>query len=184
MVLVEDLARVGDVEVVLGLLRPGQVDQPLEVGADHAVLGGGRRQPLEPAELALGRLLRLLGQARLLDPLAQLVDLGLLLVALAELLLDRLELLAQEVLALALVDLGLDLGLDLGAELDHLELAGEDLGEAAEPLVRRRPSSSSSCFSSVGDPQRAGDQVGERRGVVEVGDRELELLGQVRDLPR
>jgi hypothetical protein len=28
----------------------------------------------------------------------------------------------------------LNLGLDLGAELDHLELAGEDLRQAAEPL--------------------------------------------------
>ena len=40
---------------------------------------------------------------------AELVDLGLLVVALAELLLDRLELLAKEVLALALVDLRGDL---------------------------------------------------------------------------
>ena len=54
-----------------------------------------------------------------------------------------------------------------------------------ESRRRRRAtstSSSSSCFSSVGDPQRAGDQVRERRGVVDVGDRELQLLGQVRDL--
>ena len=41
---------------------------------------------------------------------------------------------AQEVLALRLVHLGLDLGLDLRAELHHLELAGEDLGEAPQPL--------------------------------------------------
>ena len=149
VVLVEDLASVADVEVVLGFLRPGEIDEPLEVGADHPVLGGDRRQLLEPAELPFGGLLRLLRQAGLLDPLAELVDLGLLLVALAELLLDRLELLAQEVLALALVDLGLDLGLDLRAELDHLELAGEDLREAPQPLGRRPRSSSSSCFSSV-----------------------------------
>ena len=53
------------------------------------------------------------------------------LVALAELALDRLQLLAQEVLALALVHLRLDLGLDPRAELDHLELAGEELARAA-----------------------------------------------------
>ena len=109
MVLVEHLPRVGDVEVVLGLLRPGQVDQPLEIGPDHAVLGGDRRQLLQARELAVGRLLRLLGEVRLLDSLAQLVDLRLLLVRLPELVLDRLHLLAEEVLALALVDLGLDL---------------------------------------------------------------------------
>ena len=73
-------------------------------------------QPLEPCELAVGRLARLLGQAGRLDPLAQLVDLGLGLVLLAELALDRLELLAQVVLALALLHLGLDLRLDLRAQ--------------------------------------------------------------------
>ena len=121
------------------------------------------------------------GSSAAVDPLAQLVDLGLLLVALAELALDRLQLLAQVVLALALLHLRLDLGLDLRPELDHLELAGEDLREPAQPardvdlleqllLLRGR------------DPQRAGDQVRERRGVVDVGDRELQLLGQIRDL--
>ena len=45
---VEDLAGVLDVEVVVGALVPRQVEQPVEVGPDHAVLGGGRRQPLEP----------------------------------------------------------------------------------------------------------------------------------------
>ena len=134
MVGVQHLAGVGDVEVVLGRLRPRQLEEPLEVGADHAVLGRGRRQALEPRELALGRLQGVLGKPGRLDPLAQLVDLGLLLVALAQLLLDRLQLLAQEVLALALVDLRLDLRLDLRAELDHLELAGEDLGQAPQAL--------------------------------------------------
>ena len=121
------------------------------------------------------------GRLGRLDPLAQLVDLGLLLVALAELVLDRLQLLAQEVLALALVDLGLDLRLDLGAEPDHLELAGEDLREAPQPLGHVDLLEQLLLLLG-GDPQRPGDQVRERRGVVEVGDRELELLGQVGDL--
>ena len=167
-----------DVEVVLGFLRPGEIDEPLEVGADHPVLGGDRRQLLEPGELPFGGLLRLLRQAGLLDPLAELVDLGLLLVGLAELLLDRLELLAQEVLALALVDLGLDLGLDLRAELDHLELAGEDLGQAPQPLGHVHGLEQLLLLLG-GDAKRPGDQMGEGGGVVEVGDGELELLGQV-----
>jgi hypothetical protein len=131
---VQHLSGVGDVQVVLGLLRPRQVDEPLEIGADHAVLGGDWRQLLQTGELALGRLLRLLGQVCLLDALAQLVELRLLLVLLPQLLLDRLELLAEEILPLPLVDLGLDLGLDLRSELDDLELASEDLGEATQPL--------------------------------------------------
>ena len=132
---IEDLAGVGDVEVVVGALGPGQLDEPLEVGADHAVLGGRRRQLLQPRQLALGGLLGVLGQLRRLQPLAQLVDLGLLFVGLPQLVLDRLHLLAQEELALALVDLRLDLGLDPRADLDHLELAGEDLREPAQALA-------------------------------------------------
>ncbi len=135
MVLVEHRPRVLEVEVVLGRCVPRQRRDPLEVGADDAVLGRRRRQLLEPAELAVGRLARVLRQPGRVDLLAQLVHLGLLLVALAELLLDRLQLLAQEVLALALFHLRLHLGLDLRAELDHLELAGEDLREPAQPLV-------------------------------------------------
>ena len=86
----------------------------------------------------------------------------------------------RKILALALVDLGLDLRLDLGAELDHLELAGEDLGEAAQPAgdVDRLEQ----LLLLLGrDAQGAGDQVGEGRGLVEVGDGQLELLGQVGD---
>ena len=64
-----------------------------------------------------------------LDLLAQLVDLGLLRVVLAQLALDRLELLAEDVLPLGLVHLGLDLALDLPLELEDLDLAGEEVAD-------------------------------------------------------
>ena len=111
------------VEVVLARLRPRQVGDPLQVAADHPVLGRLRRQALEALELALGGRLDVLWQPRLLKALAELLGLGLLLVHLAQLLLDRLELLAQEVLALAPVHLGLHLGLDPRPDPDELLLA-------------------------------------------------------------
>ena len=75
-------------------------------------------------ELALGRLRstssgRLVASIRSRSSLTSACSV----VALAELVLDRLELLAEEVLALPLVDLRGDLRLDLRAELHHLELA-------------------------------------------------------------
>ncbi len=76
-------------------------------------------------QLALGDFERVLGELCLVDPLAQFVRFGQLLVLLPQLFLDRFQLLAQEELALAFVDLRLHLGLDLGAELDHLKLAGQ-----------------------------------------------------------
>src|SRR5918999_1746055 len=63
----ERLARLAQVEVVLGRLAPRQLDDPLEVGADHAVLGRLRRQALEALELAVGLLARVLRQVGLLD---------------------------------------------------------------------------------------------------------------------
>ena len=181
MVGVEHLLGVPDLEVVLGGHRPGELDQPLEVCPDDPVLGRGGRQALEPPELAVCLLARVLGEVRRLDPLAQLVDLRLLLVAFAELLLDGLELFSQVVLPLALLDLGLNLGLDLRPELDHLELASEDLREPAQAPADVELLEELLLLGGR-DPQRPGDQVGERGGVVHVGDRELQLLRQIRDL--
>ena len=138
VVAVEHAPRLLQVEVVVGRLRPRERCDPLEVGPDHAVLGRLRRQLLQPVELALRGLHRVLRQSGGLDLLAQLVRLRGLLVHLAELLLDRLELLAQEVLALALLHLGLDLRLDPRADRDQLELAREQLRQAPQAL-RRRP---------------------------------------------
>ncbi len=56
------------------------------------------------------------GEVRLVDLIAQFVDLGLGLVGLAELVLDGLELLTEYVLPLVLVHLGLHLVLDLGTQ--------------------------------------------------------------------
>ena len=63
----------------------------------------------------------------------ELLDFLGLVVALAELLLDRLHLLAQEVLALVLADLRLHLRLNLRAELEDLELLDQDPVQVVHP---------------------------------------------------
>ena len=108
-------------------------------------------------------LLRLLGHPGRLDLLAQRVDLLRALVALAELLLDRLELLAQVVLPLRLRHLRLDLRLDLRAELEDLGLLGQRCRRASAAAARRRPSPAApACRSWASVGQRRGDEVGER----------------------
>ena len=82
----------------------------------------------------IARALDLLRHAGGLDLVAQLVDLGLLRVVLTQLALDGLELLAQDVLALGLVHLGLDLGLDPTLQLEDLDLVGEEVGDELEAL--------------------------------------------------
>ena len=136
---------------------------------------------LEPAQLAVDLRADLLGQVELLQRRAQLVDLRLRRVLLAELVLDRLHLLAQDPLALALLHLGVDLALDLRADGDDVELAREDLAQAEQALADVDLLEQRLALLAA-DPQRAGDQVAERRRVLEVDDRHLQLLGEVRDL--
>src|SRR5829696_1888983 len=165
VVRVEHLARVREVEVVVGRAAPGQRRDPLEPGPDHAVLGRGGRELLEPRELTVGLLAHELGQRQLRELLPQLLHLGLRRVALPELLLDRLELLAQVVLALGLVHLGLDLRVDTRADLDDLELPRERLGEpvqAAGDVVLLEQG----LALVGGDAQRPGDQVRQRGGIL------------------
>jgi hypothetical protein len=176
MVRVEHLARLDEVEVVLRLLVPGQADDPLDVGADDAVFGGGGRQLLEPPQLAVDRLAGLLRELHLVRPVSELRDLGLLRVGFAELLLDRLQLLAQEVLALRGFHLRLNLVLDLGAELRDLELAVEDHEHIAQPLLDVVLLEQLLLLLGL-EAQRRGDQVAEGARVVDVGGRERELLG-------
>ena len=118
--------------------------------------------------------LDLLRHAGGLDLLAQLVDLGLLRVVLAQLALDGLELLAQDVLALGLVHLGLDLGLDPALELEDLDLVreeGRDELEALDDVDRLEH-----LLALLGGHVRAvGDHVGQQPGLADVarGDRGL-----------
>ncbi len=134
MVLVQDAPRLGDVDGRLLGQRPGQLDQPVEVAAHHAVLGRDLRHALQPAQLLPCLLVHLLGHLRLGDRVAQLGDLGLTLLALAQLAPDGGQLLAQQHLAVALVESGLRLPPDLLRQAQDLDA----LGEQARHLVHAR----------------------------------------------
>ena len=136
MVGVEDLERFGDIDRLAGFGRPRQLRQPLEIGSSHRVFAGRFRHPVEARELPLGVLLDLRGHLRLGDLAGQLRDLlGLCVLALAELLLDRLQLLAQQELALTVVDLALGLLADLTRKPQHLDPVDQHLRHALEPAL-------------------------------------------------
>jgi len=130
---IEDLTRVLRVEALLRALAPGHREQPVEVVPDHGRLGGLVAHPLEPRELPLGLLEHLLGHLGLGDLLAVLLDDRRL--VLAELLADRLELLAEDVLPLLLVHTGLDVLLDPLANLHQREALALELERELEPLA-------------------------------------------------
>ena len=136
VVLVEDLLRLGDVELVLGVLEPGEREDPVDVVADDCGLGAHRAHHLELLELLPGLEGGLLRHLLVLDLLLELLDLVLELVALAELLLDRLHLLVEVVLLLRLLHLLLHAGADLLLDLQDLDLALHELVELLEPLLR------------------------------------------------
>src|SRR5207342_1334030 len=106
-------------------------DEPLEVRPRDRVLRARRLHTLEAIELLLRNLLGLLRHLRLGDLLAELVEITAAVIQLAELFLDRLQLLAEDVLALVAPHLLLDLRVDPLADLQHLELARQELEDLA-----------------------------------------------------
>ncbi len=161
---VEDVLGLLDVELHLGALVPGQAHQPVDVGAGDRVFGRGLRHAGEAIEFADRLLLRFLGHLGLLDLLAKLRDLALLIVAVAQFLLDGLHLLAQVVLALVLLQLGLDLALDLVADLQHLEVLDQEAIHSLETLVHGEHLEQLLALGAGERGQAAGHEVGERDG--------------------
>ena len=102
--------------------RPGQFDQPIKIGAHHAVFAGRFRHALQPAQFLARLVLDLLRHLRVGDGLVELGHLrGLALLAFAELALNGGHLLAQQRLALTLVERGLGLPADLLRQPQHLD---------------------------------------------------------------
>ena len=177
---VEHVFRALEIDRILGALRPRERDDPVEIRARDGVLRRRHRHLGEPVELAQRFLPDRVGQPGGVKLFPQLVDLLGLLVTFAELLLDRLHLLAQEVLALVLADFGLHLRLDLRAELEDLELLDEQTVERVHPgadierlehlLLDRGPDRRQARGDEVGELARIGDVAGER----------LEIVGQER----
>ena len=129
---VEDLAAGLRVEPLLGADAPRHGQQPVEVAADRLRLGRALAHALEAGELPLCLLAHVVGHRRLGDLRAELLDDGRL--VLAELLADRLDLLAQHVLALLLLHAGVDVLADPLADLHQREALALERERELEPL--------------------------------------------------
>jgi len=116
---------------------PRQLGQPVEISAHHRVLARGVRHALQALQFLHRLLLDLLRHAGLGDGFLELLDLGgLAFVAFAQLLLDRLHLLAQEVFALGVVQARLRALVDLARELEHLQAVRKVLQHAVQALLQ------------------------------------------------
>ena len=175
VVLVQGGLGVLDVQVVLGELVPGQLAQQLEIGADDARLRRVAVGEGEAAELLVGLLLHVLGQMGLLEGLAQALGLACgILAAVAELLVDGLDLLAQEVVLLLLVHLLLGGVLDAQLHGRDLGLAGELVVDELEPLDRIYALEDVLGVLEL-EPEARGHEVGKASGLVDVLDDVQEL---------
>ena len=95
MILVEDAPRLPNIDRLLVGEFPRQLDQPIEIGADHAVFAGRFRHALQPAQFLARLIFDLFGHAGIGDRLVELGDFGsLAFLAFAELALDCRHLLA------------------------------------------------------------------------------------------
>ena len=180
---VEHRARGHGVEVLVRALAPRHGDQPVQVGADHARLARLLAHALQARELLQSLLVDGLGHLGLLDLRAVLVgDRG---VVLAELLADRVHLLAQEVLALLLLGALLDVLADALADLQlgqalALEPDGqlEALGhvERAQQLDLLLVGEVGGVAGRVGQRAGLGDRAQERRDAPVVAAQLEDLL--------
>ena len=180
VVLVEDRVGLGDVHAVRRFLLPRHRHEPVDVGARDGVFGRRRRHLRETIELARRLGARLLRHARGVDLLTERVDLLRALVALAELLLNRLHLLAQIVVALGLRHLGMHFRLDLRPELQDLGLLGEGGHEALQALGDAERLEQPLPQRHRQRRKRRGDQIGERARALGGADDARELVRQRR----
>jgi hypothetical protein len=176
---VQHLAGPFQIHDVLGLHRPGQVYEPLQVGPDQVavrrVLGQGGEAP----QLPLGLGVRFFGELGGVDLLAQLVGLAGAGVRLPQLGLDLTHLASQHALAPARLDarrLALVAQAHLG--LGDGELSLQVRGNALQPLTRVGLAQQGDALFE-GQGQGGGDEVRQQAGVGQAGDEALPLVGQV-----
>ena len=162
MVLVEDPLGLGDVVLELRLLAPGQAEQHVEIVAADRRLGRHRRHRLQLLQLRLRlgpRLLAELGALDLAGELGELVALAFL-ALIAELALDRLQLLVEIIFALGLLHLALDAAADLLLDLQHAQLALHEGEGHLEPADRIELGEQGLLVGDL-DVDVGGDRVGE-----------------------
>jgi hypothetical protein len=180
VVLVEHLARFHDVDGGLRLVLPWQVHQPLEVRADHAVLAGAVGHALQALQFLARLLLDFLGHAGLADALLELLELrGRAAFVFAQLLLDRAHLLAQEVLAVGLVDGLARLLVHFLRDLEDFDAMREEVEEPVQARlqVERLEEGLLLLGAHVHHP---GDEIGERGCALDAFERRHHLLRHLR----
>ena len=164
---VEHLLREVQVLLDLGVLAPRDRQQPVEIVAHHRGFRRHRRHRAQLLQLGLRLLAGLLGELGLLDARLDLGGLVAAVLAFAELLLDRLHLLVEVVLALRLLHLALDARADALLHLQHRDLGLHEAHRLLEPLLDGERAQHLLLLGDL-DREMRGDGVGELGIVVDL----------------
>src|SRR4030095_12998657 len=175
MVVVEDLLGVDEILIGLRLLIPRDRQQPIEVVAHDGAFRRHRRYQPKLLEL-VGRLLAcFLRELGLLDLVLDLVELVATFLV-AQLLLDRLHLLVEKILALGLLYLPLDAGVDAFLDLQYGDFTLHQAEHLLQSLVDCRGLKDRLPVGNL-DGQVRGDRVGELGIVLDLLD-DADYLGR------
>ena len=126
VVLVQNSLSGLDIQTLLGLFAPGQLQRRVQIVADDGGLGGAIGLLCQTLDFLHKFFFYFVGELQRLDLLAVFLDLRLV-VALTQLRADDLHLLPQEIVPLALVNALLGLVLDAVFQPQHLQLLGHEL---------------------------------------------------------
>ena len=120
------------IQIIRGGLAPGQVEDPLHVGAADADLRRAGSHVGQAFQLFFSLLPGFIVQGRFFQLLAKLLHIGAVLVA--QLSLNGLDLLPQVIILLVALDLLLDAGLHLLFHVSQLRLPQQDAAECLQPV--------------------------------------------------
>ena len=168
MVAVEHILGKRQIVLDLGLLGPGQLGEHVDVVAHHGGFGRHGRHELELLEFAIGLLARVGRHPGGLDLFLDLLDVGALF-ALAELLLDGLDLLVQVEVALVLLHLALDAAADFLVHIENVHLALELAEQFLQPRLHIVQLEHGLLVLEL-ERQMRGDGVHQSPHVVDAGD--------------
>ena len=140
----------------------------------------GRRHAGKTANLAVGFFPRFFGHPGSFDLLAQLFDFALVVVGFTQFTLNRAQLLAQKIFALALAHFFLDLVLDLAAQLQNFEFFRQFGIQVLQPLSDGNLLEHE-LFRNDREVRKIGrDVIGQAAGIFDIDDDRLEIIGQLR----
>ena len=168
MVFVEDALGIHEVVLDLGLLAPRQRGEHVDVVTHHRRFGRHGRHELELLELSLCLLARLSWHLSELDLFLDLLDVRPL-VALAQFLLDGLDLLVQVEVTLVLLHLAFDAATNLLVHVEDVHLAVELLEQVFEARLHIRQVQHHLLVFEL-EGQVRSDGVRQTAGIVNAGD--------------